>query len=450
MSDRRAGACAEVTRLEAHADLIERQQAEAKAELQEVRQASVLQKERADRNGARLRGVNKEFFTLNENATKLEAAVQSQTADVAALRVQKEEVVKQAAQADQELRPMKQRKTALESDVRALRDSNVELNAQLQASTEDMAVARARASSEKARMDTALAARAELEAKILDVEKQHKVTVEINTALKAQNQTLTETVSTLRSQHAQESTEMQKIVSKSDAVESELETLRSHSNMSATQQADAHTACAARCAELRAKTEKLLRESSITDEDMKTLQSTADANAKVLADMRTDAAEAADRRLTQWQSISELKGTVRVICCVCSNAANLQSGSVTCGPSSTGVDDTITVIPPQASTEPAEGQAFVFDKVIPAQASTEETFKHLRDLVDRAVAGEQVCVFACGQSGSGKSSVLGDANDSSEHVRATGWQLNYNVVKHSYWNCIWVVVLTADAREVCS
>jgi kinesin family protein C1 len=162
----------------------------------------------------------------------------------------------------------------------------------------------------------------------------------------------------------------------------------------------------------------LLRESSITDEDMKTLQTSVDANAKVLADMGTDAAEAAARRLKQWMTISELKNTVRVICRVRSNAANLQSGSVVCGPSSTGVDDTITVLPPPASVEPTEGQAFVFDKVIPAQALTEETFKHLRDLVDHAVAGEQVCIFSCGQSGSGKSSVLGDVNDSSENVRA--------------------------------
>lgn len=431
MSDRRAAAGAEVTRLEAHADLIERQQVEAKAELQEVRQASVVEKERADRNGARLRGVNKEFFTLSETATKLEATVQSKTAEVAALRVQKEELVKQAAQADQELRPVKQRKTVLESDVRALRDSNVEFNAQLQASTEDMAVAQASASDEKARMDTALTARAELEAKVLEVQKQHEVTAEVNAALKAQNQTLTETVSTLRSQHAQESAEMQKIVSKSDGVESELETLRSHSNMSATQQADALTGCGERCAELRAK-QKLLRESCITEEDIKILQSTVDTNAKILADMGTEAAETAARRLTQWQAISELKGTVRVICCVCSNAANLQSGSVTCGPSSTGVDDTITIIPPQASTEPAEGQAFVFDKVIPAQALTEETFKHLRDLVDHAVAGEQVCVFACGQSGSGKSAVLGDVSDSIENVRVIGWQLNCKLFEHSH------------------
>lgn len=418
MSDRRTAACAEVARLQAHAALIERQQVEAKAELQEVRQASVVHKERADRNGARLRGVNKEFFTLNETATTLEAAVQGKTAEVATLRVQKEQLVKQAAQADQELRPVKQHKLALESDVGALRQSNVELNTQLQTSTEDMAAAAENAAAEKLRMDSALTVRADLEEKMSEVQKQHKATADVNAALKAQNHTLTENIGVMRSQHAQESAEMKKIASTSDGVESELETLRSHSNMSATQQADALTACGERCAELRAKKDQLLRESSITDEDMKTLQTSVDANAKVLADMGTDAAEAAARRLKQWMTISELKNTVRVICRVRSNAANLQSGSVVCGPSSTGVDDTITVLPPPASVEPTEGQAFVFDKVIPAQALTEETFKHLRDLVDHAVAGEQVCIFSCGQSGSGKSSVLGDVNDSSENVCA--------------------------------
>lgn len=188
--------------------------------------------------------------------------------------------------------------------------------------------------------------------------------------------------------------------------------------MSAAQQADARAACVERCAELRAKQEKLLRESSITEEDKKKLQATVDANAEVLADMGRDADEAAARRLKQEIAISELKGTVRVIARVCSHAVNQQSGSVTSGPSSTGVDDTINIMPPQTSAEAAAGQAFVFDKVIPAQASTAETFKHLRDLVERAVAGEQVCIFACGHSGSRNMSVLGGATESTENVCA--------------------------------
>ena len=278
--------------------MIGHQQAEAKVELQEVRQASVVHKERADRNGARLLGVNKEFFTLSETAEKVEAAVQSKTAEVAALRVQKEELVKQVAQADQELRPVKQRKTALESDVRVLRDSNVELNAQLQASTEDMAVAHASASDGKTRMDAAQSSSRRSRSKGIGSTKAAQshsrgqrwpegTKPDVNGNRKHSTQ----------STCARVCAEMQKVVSQSEGVESELETLRS-SNMSATQQADALTRCDERCAELRAKKEKLLRESSITDEDMKTLQSTADANAKALADMGADAADA-DRKCSR-------------------------------------------------------------------------------------------------------------------------------------------------------
>lgn len=384
-----------------------------------MRKATVVHKERADRHSARLIGVNKEFFTLNESTAKLEATVQSKTAEAATLRVEKDELVKQAAQADQQLRPLKQRKLELESDVGKQRELNVELNAQMQSSMEGLATADASAADEKARMDTALAARADLESKMSEVQKQHKVTTAANASLQAHNKTLTETVGNLQGQHAQESAEMQKVVSKSSSVESELETLRSHSNMSATQQADALAACDQRCAELRAKKEKLLRESTITDEDMKKLQATADANKKVLANMGADADAAAERRREQWMAISNLKGNVRTICRVCPNAASVQSGSVTCGPSSTGIDDTVTVLPPQASADPAEGQTFVFDKVLPVQASMKETFNHLRDMVDHAVSGEQVCIFACGQSGSGKSSMLSDEN-SGENVRGIG------------------------------
>lgn len=417
MSDKQAAAAAEVTRLAAHADLNERQQTETKAELQEVRQASVVHKERADRSHARLAAVNKEHSTLKESATKLETGVQSATAEVATLRVQKQQLVEQAAEADEKLRPLKKRKGALDSNVCTLRESNVALNAQLHTSAEELAAADNSAATEKERMTAASAAREDLETKVSKLQVQHKVTTGAVAALNEQNQALSQTVDTMRIQHSKESAEMRTIMSKNADIETELETLRSHSNMSATQQADALTQCGERCAELHKKKEQLLRESSITEDDMRKLQATADANKEQLGGMETEAAETAAHRCKQWAAISELKGNVRVICRVCPNAADLQSGSVTSGPSSTGVDDTISVLPPQDSTEPVEGQAFVFDKVFPAQTPTEETYKHISDLIERAVSGEQVCVFACGHSSSGKSSMLSGTGESSELVR---------------------------------
>ena len=418
MNNKRAAAVAEESRLDAHAALIDQQLEEAKTELQEVRQSSVVHKERADRSHARLTVVNKEHIALDDTATKLEAAVQVATGEVAALRVQKEQLVEQAEQVEEELRPLKQRKGALDTTVSALRESNVALNAQLQTSSEDMMAGETNAATEQARMETAKNARKDLEEKVSQLQDERKVTTEAITTLDAQVQSLSQTVDSKQDQQSIESAEMGGIVSKSAGLETELETLRAHSNMSATQQADALTQCGARCEELHAQEQQLLRESSVTEGDMKKLQATADDHAEKLASMAAEATDHATRRHKLRVAISELKGNVRVVCRVCPNngaepAATTQSGSVTSGPSSTGVDDTISVLPPPSSDEPADGQAFVFDRVLQAQATNDEVFQNIADLVERAAQGENVCVYSCGHSSSGKASMLSGISSAS-------------------------------------
>lgn len=360
--------------------------------------------------------VNKEHVALDETATKLEAAVQVATGEVAALRVQKEQLVEQVEQVEEELRPLKQRKGALDKTVSALRESNATLNAQLQTSSEDMMAAETNATTEQARMETATTSRKELEEKVSQLQDERKLTTEAIATLDAQVHSLSQTVDSKQGQQSIESADMAGIVSKSAGLETELETLRAHSNMSATQQADALTQCSARCEELRAQEQQLLRESSVTEGDMKKLQATADGHAEKLASMAAEATDHATRRHKLRVAISDLKGTIRVVCRVCPTnggapaataaTAATQSGSVTSGPSSTGVDDTISILPPPSSHEPTDGQAFVFDKVLQAQATDNEAFQNVADLIERAVQGENVCVYSCGHSSSGKTSML--------------------------------------------
>ena len=405
MTEKRAAAVAEVARLQAHGESLDRQLEETKAELHDVRQSSEVHQERANRSQAKLTVVNKEHAALVESAAKLEADVQQAAGDAASLRTQKDQSTEQVAELEDELRPLKQRKGALGSTVETHRERNVELNQQRQTTSELLVAAEASFTKEQERMVAATDACKALEEKVSTLEKQRQATTAAIEGLNTQVQSLTQTVGTMRSQAAKESEEMQAIESKNAGLETELKTLRAHSNMSATQQADALTQCSERCTELRAQEQQLLKESSATERDIVKLQATADAHAERIAALEADEAEHAARRRKLRANISDLKGNVRVFCRVCPAQADAGSGSVTSGPSSTGVEDTVTMAPPGAG-ETEEGQSFTFGRVFKAESSDQQVFADVSDLVDRAVQGESVCIYSCGQSGSGKTAVL--------------------------------------------
>jgi len=404
MTEKRAAAVAEVARLQAHGESLDRQLEETKAELHDVRQSSEVHQERANRSQAKLTAVNKEHAALVESAAKLEADVQQAAGDAASLRTQKDQSAEQVAELEDELRPLKQRKGALGSTVETHRERNVELNQQRQTTSELLVAAEASFTKEQERMVAATDACKALEEKVSKLEKQRQATTAAIEGLNTQVQSLTQTVGTMRSQAAKESEEMQGIESKNAGLETELKTLRAHSNMSATQQADALTQCSERCTELRAQEQQLLKESSATERDIAKLQATADAHAERIAALEADEAEHAARRRKLRANISDIKGNVRVFCRICPAQADAGSGSVTSGPSSTGVDDTVTMAPPGA--DETEGQSFTFGRVFKAESSDQQVFADVSDLVDRAVQGESVCIYSCGQSGSGKTAVL--------------------------------------------
>jgi S-adenosylhomocysteine hydrolase len=53
-----------------------------------------------------------------------------------------------------------------------------------------------------------------------------------------------------------------------------------------------------------------------------------------------------------------------------------------------------------------------FDTVFPAETSQEEVFNEVKDFIQSAVDGENVCIFAYGQTGAGKTFTMEGPNAS--------------------------------------
>uniref|UniRef100_H2ZTY9 Kinesin-like protein n=1 Tax=Latimeria chalumnae TaxID=7897 RepID=H2ZTY9_LATCH len=94
----------------------------------------------------------------------------------------------------------------------------------------------------------------------------------------------------------------------------------------------------------------------------------------------------------------ELKGNIRVLCCIC--PIKLEDGD---GPDACSV---VSVDPQDDSIlhMSYQGKATMFkmDKVFPPQASQEEVFQEVQPLVTSCIDGFNVCIFAYGQTSSGK------------------------------------------------
>ncbi|KAG5003461.1 hypothetical protein JHK86_027600 [Glycine max] len=103
---------------------------------------------------------------------------------------------------------------------------------------------------------------------------------------------------------------------------------------------------------------------------------------------------------TAEKKLQELKGNIRVFCRVrplladesCSTEGKIFSYPTSMETSGRAID----------LAQNGQKHSFTFDKVFTPEASQEEVFVEISQLVPSALDGYKVCIFACGQTGSGK------------------------------------------------
>ena len=138
--------------------------------------------------------------------------------------------------------------------------------------------------------------------------------------------------------------------------------------------------------------------------DLEEVVAAREATIQQLAE-RGRAQEELRRRM--HETISELKGNIRVFCRV--RPPDAASATKLVRVPSTGIEPTGLELLP-ANTDPSVPgagnrqtlQKFKFDRVFSETASQEEIFREVSQLTQSALDGHRVCIFAYGQTGSGK------------------------------------------------
>jgi kinesin family protein C2/C3 len=119
---------------------------------------------------------------------------------------------------------------------------------------------------------------------------------------------------------------------------------------------------------------------------------------EALARERADREEADEVRKALHNRVQELRGNIRVLCRVRPlTTAERESGLAL----ATYADANAKVVS-ALNHQAGRQNNFEFDGVLPPEASQEEVFAELEDLVTSAADGYHVCVLAYGQTGSGK------------------------------------------------
>ena len=136
------------------------------------------------------------------------------------------------------------------------------------------------------------------------------------------------------------------------------------------------------------------------------------------AERRARDAEAVRRRL--HNTILELKGNVRVFCRIrpLLKSNKSESNSVV-----SAVQDgeeagrALEIICPGKESKREQKQVFAFDTVFPPEATQETVFDEVTALVQSALDGYKVCLFAYGQTGAGKThTMIGTQENAQEGV----------------------------------
>ena len=105
-------------------------------------------------------------------------------------------------------------------------------------------------------------------------------------------------------------------------------------------------------------------------------------------------------RLGTTPRTQELKGSIRVFCRVRPPLPDTEQAIV--------VGDQETSL---KLTHGTEEYPFKFDKIFPPKSSQERVFEEVEGLVQSALDGYKVCIFAYGQSGTGKTFTMQGTKD---------------------------------------
>ena len=169
--------------------------------------------------------------------------------------------------------------------------------------------------------------------------------------------------------------------------------------MSATQQAERLATYKRRCVELKKAEEDLLRESSQIESGESDLQKDVDASAERLAALEAEASVHSRRRRKLRNTISVLKGCARVYCRVLPTGNDSgENGSVTIEPATITTESIMLSAPSDAAAVKCAKHTFAFETVFPAQSTDEQVFDNVCDLVDCALAGDNVAVVSLSSS----------------------------------------------------
>ncbi|XP_042459142.1 kinesin-like protein KIN-14H isoform X1 [Zingiber officinale] len=146
------------------------------------------------------------------------------------------------------------------------------------------------------------------------------------------------------------------------------------------------------------------------DLSVNTMTSKVEEQKIIIEELKNHLVEGEKLLKKQHNTILELKGNIRVFCRVRPIMANNDSsgtnGAVISYPTSVesfgrGID----------LTHGAQKHSFTFDKVFSYEASQEDVFVEISQLVQSAFDGYKVCIFAYGQTGSGKTyTMMGNPN----------------------------------------
>ena len=133
------------------------------------------------------------------------------------------------------------------------------------------------------------------------------------------------------------------------------------------------------------------------------------ALAKATAEAADSAAQVAaceEREERLQAELQELKGSVRVLCCLRPPKSSKASGGAVAEASgllSSGITRSLTMRAGTIAQQQQQQQrTFEFDRVFDASAKTEEVYEELRPLAKAVVSGSRATVLAYGQTGSGK------------------------------------------------